>query len=307
MNHGCEFFEELIFSMPDAGLTDAEADELRAHLRACPDCRRLFHAFADVTEILQSDTAEAPAGLAEGAMARIRAYEKLRTDASVEARERTRTPVSETAPEAEDMPISIRRAKSRGRASRRWVPIAAAACLVVVIGGAAAVSGLFGPKGSSGAAQESIVMEAAAEVPAPMAEEVPAMDGAPLQAEPAAAAEAPAAGIETEEAETAVADMEMTADAAAKSPVRANYTWEDPAQVPEGREADFEKLIRSAAADGELSLEDFHLTAAVEYHGVIYEFLTDDDEALLLWQDAAESTYPVLSPGTVADLWDIIG
>ena len=35
---------------------------------------------------------------------------------------------------------------------------------------------------------------------------------------------------------------------------------------------------------------------------MIYEFLTDDAEDILLWQDAAEGV-PIQSPGTVDDLW----
>ena len=85
------------------------------------------------------------------------------------------------------------------------------------------------------------------------------------------------------------------------------YTWEDPAQVPEGREEDFKALLGAADMPAGLTEEDFQLFTAVEFHGVIYEFLQDETETAMLWRDAAESTYALPSPGTPAELWDIIG
>ena len=101
----------------------------------------------------------------------------------------------------------------------------------------------------------------------------------------------------------AVAD-EAETSAAARG---AEYTWENPAQVPEGREEDFQALIGAADMPEGLVEEDFQLFAAVEFHGVIYEFLQDETGTAMLWRDAAESAYPVPIAGTPADLWDIIG
>lgn len=324
MSADCGYYENLIFALPDEGLTDDEAAQLREHLKICPDCRRLFTAFRDAAGVLKNDQMEAPAALREGVMARVLAYEKVRGETAPETEVKTagesipQADETAAAPEAEPISLEeVRREKRKGGKARRWIPVAAAACLVAVIGAGGAVMGLFSPKH---AASEAAVLE---EAPVALSEQFALADGA---AEPeaamkseAAAEEAPAefaAPMPLPEEEIPMADMaeEDTAaggtDAAlfaARNAGHPVYTWEDPAQVPEGREADFQALLGAADMPEGLAEEDFQLFAAVEFHGVIYEFLQDETETAMLWRDAAESTYALPSPGTPADLWDIIG
>ena len=323
MSADCGYYENLIFSLPDEGLTDSEAARLREHLQTCPDCRRLFSAFRDAAGVLRNDQAEAPAALQEGVMSRILAYEKVRGETAPETEVKTAgtsaPQAGETAAAPEAEPISleeVRKEKRSSRKARRWIPVAAAACLVAVIGAGGAVMGLFGPKH---AASETVVLE---EAPAVLSEEFALADGAAapeaaMKSE-AAAEEAPAefaAPMPLPEEEMPMADMAEEEAAggtdaalfAARNTGHPVYTWEDPAQVPEGREADFQALLGAADMPAGLTEEDFQLFTAVEFHGVIYEFLQDETETTMLWRDAAESTYALPSPGTPADLWDIIG
>lgn len=116
-------------------------------------------------------------------------------------------------------------------------------------------------------------------------------------------AEAAPEAMEPEEAFDVTADMSAAAYAADSG---AAYTRENPAYVPEGQEDAFEALLSDARwPEGEPEAA-WHVIAAVEHHGVIYEFLTDDGQNYLLWQDAAEGL-PVHSPGTVEDLWSVLG
>ena len=93
------------------------------------------------------------------------------------------------------------------------------------------------------------------------------------------------------------------AEAEASHPL---YTWENPASVPEWKEMEFVALLRTDRQESDISEAELTPLAAVEYHGVIYEFLTDSDESVLYWKDAAEGAMLNLSPGTAADLWSII-
>lgn len=282
MSRSCDSFQALIFRLPDGDLTADEKTALQAHLRACPDCKAAYDAFADVFSVLRDDMTEAPAALAAGVMDRIRAAEA---------------------------PGELRAARSGARSSRRrWSGLAVAACLVLIVGGGvyAALKGL-GPMGASSDASqaESIVLEDAA-AEAEEAAEAPAAMAAPEPFPADGAAEKPA------EAEDAAEEFSLTAAADTADEDRALagnggplYTWENPAQVPAGREAAFEALI-AAGGDRGTASEGLELIAAVEYRGVIYEFLTDGDGALY-WQDAAESVEPILSPGSAAALWEILG
>lgn len=73
----CDRYWELISAQLDGGLAPEEAEELEAHLAACPACRAeqsrlaaIQIAFGDLEEV------EAPEGFAQGVMERIRAEEK---------------------------------------------------------------------------------------------------------------------------------------------------------------------------------------------------------------------------------------
>lgn len=106
----CEKYQELISRMIDFELSEAEAVELKAHVASCPDCRRLYAAFASVSDTIRNDLVEPPTALKKRVMAAV-------TDAPEKV-------------------ISIRR---RGRL------IALAACLALVIAGSASL-GLFSRK-----------------------------------------------------------------------------------------------------------------------------------------------------------------
>ncbi len=130
---GCERYEELICALAGGDLAPDREAELRAHMAGCEDCRRLYEAVMAASQVLREDMAEPPAALAEGVMARVAAYEAERAEA------RPVRPVKKL---------------------RRWMPLAAAACLAVVIAGAA-LPRLMGRKGASGAAADAAAPEAA--------------------------------------------------------------------------------------------------------------------------------------------------
>ena len=41
---GCDKFQDLMCAMPDGELSAGEREALRAHLRTCADCRRMYAA-----------------------------------------------------------------------------------------------------------------------------------------------------------------------------------------------------------------------------------------------------------------------
>lgn len=47
---GCEEYQEMISSMLDGELSQAEKHELRAHLESCPRCRAMYSAFSSLSE-----------------------------------------------------------------------------------------------------------------------------------------------------------------------------------------------------------------------------------------------------------------
>ena len=269
MREDCAYFRALIERSAEESLTETESAALSAHLAVCSECRALQSGYAAIRDALRADI-EPPAALSETVMHRVRAY------GAVPQPRRTNLP--------------------RRRA------LAAAACLVLLagIGAFSLLRGRMG--GFSAAAQtESIAMDMAAPVQARSADTAPA--GGPELPE-----SVPAPAAEPEEAFDDIAEMAMdsAADMGAAASSAAVYTIENPAYVPEGREDAFRSLLSDARwPDGEPEAE-WHAIAAVEYRGVIYEFLTDDGENYLLWRDAAEGL-PVHSPGTVAELWAVLG
>lgn len=284
MNRDCGYYERLMGRMADGRLSAAEARALETHLRACPECERLYGAYAAQT-LLREDTAEAPEALARDVMARIRA--------------------GESGP----VPVPAER-----RHARRWVSLAAAACLALIIAGTA-LAALRG-RLSVGTDMTEAVYEAAARDAAPA--EAPmegydnGADGVPFADEAESAAEEPAAGEaamaaipESAEKADAVygAAEEANDEAAGRAAVSAAEAATAPSYVPAGREADFEALITGggpAEADG----ETLRVLAAVEYDGVLYEFLTDESETALFWRKPGGEL--TCSPGAPADLRDIL-
>lgn len=290
MSANCEYYQSLMSRMLDGDLTAAEAEALREHIRTCPRCRDCGGAFSAMAHALRDETAEPPASFSQNIMARI-----LPAHAPLQAEPGTPFPRAGGA-EARPYPARHR---------RPWAGAAIAACLVLIIGSAAIYAG----RGMFSAQSAGPVYEAAAEeamdAAAPM-EAAQEYDGGNGRMAATPAGDAPmeegilgeeAAMPDPAEAPMAAAGAESLADTAAQA-----YTWEHPAYVPAGREADFEALIADA---GDMPEADFRVIAAVEYHGVIYEFLTDEKEQYLLWQDAAEGL-PVHSPGSIQALWDIL-
>ena len=275
MSMNCADYSDLILRLPDADLTPDEAVLLRQHLKVCPNCRRVFRAVENVANDLL-ETEEPPAILAENVMSRIR-FHGVKEEA-----------------------VNVRSNANKGQkvrkkhARRRFGKVLAiAACFAIILGGGGylATRLLGAIDAANSAKSEAVVLEephtlmnAAAEIPAPEAAE------AEFAADAGGADFAPA-----EEADST--------QAAVRHP---EYTWEHPALVPEGREADFEALIQDAGWPDGVPQTDWKVFAAVEYQGVIYEFLTDPAEEYLLWRDAAETVVAIHSPGTVDALWAVI-
>lgn len=288
MSANCEYYQELMSCMLDGDLMKAETDALREHIKTCRECRKLCAAFSSMTLSLRDELEEPPSSFAEGVMNRIHTYEAQK------ALEEGETPAAE--------PVSIAAAPHRSHARKktaRWQPTLIAACLVLVIGGigvtvlngvgksadsAAEVPGSYNRTTADTAAAESAVMGEAPEAEfyaaAPMETAAPA-----AMSEPMAMAE--------DAMETGAADEETT--------VSAGNGLSNPAFVPDGYEDAFEALLSDAGQRPEVNL---HTIYAVERNGVIYEFLTDENEEYLFWRDAAEG-FPILSPASVTDLWKI--
>ncbi|MGM9615388.1 MAG: zf-HC2 domain-containing protein [Oscillospiraceae bacterium] len=256
MSQECEYFEELILRVPDGDLTDAEAAELQTHLRACPECRRLFKALRSVSGALSDASAEPPADFADGVMERIFAQP---------------TPAS-----------SPRRKKAKP--NRRWRSLSVAACLVLIAGVAVFGASRLRNAGRGSDADESVVLErsmaAVTEESAPAEAPMPepaaySLNDAPMLAD---AYEEPIAGAT--EADSAAANADPLA----------------PMQVPAGREAEFEAIITDSHEEPNFTTASWDVIAYVEYKGIVYEFLTDAEGQSLLWRDAAEGVYPIVSP-----------
>ncbi len=108
----CEYYEELMARLVDEPLSPEEERDLRAHLRTCPDCARLFRAFSAMTTALREEPmAEPPARLVRGVMEQIAAE------------------TEDTAPR--------RARKGSVRSLRSWIGLGAAACLVLAAVGSA--------------------------------------------------------------------------------------------------------------------------------------------------------------------------
>lgn len=284
MSANCEYFEGLMSRMLDGDLHPAETDALREHIRGCKSCRTLCAAFSGMTLSLRDDLVDPPVSAADTVMSRIRAYE-------AEKALETDDPVPETSP----LP---RRTEKKASAPRRprWVPTAVAACLVLVMGvGALSLRG--GKTASEAAMQNESAMfsrAGGAQVYAENGTE----EAAPAEAESDGAVMMMAAGTIADVTADTAADV--AADAAATD--LSGYTLSAPAAVPAGRESDFEALLSDA---GTMGAGPFHVVCYVEYRGVIYEFMTDESETLLLWRDAAEG-FPAQSQSDLAALTDIL-
>lgn len=168
-------------------------------------------------------------------------------------------------------PASGRRKKS---SAHRFVPIAAAAGLIV-IAAAVGIPRLAGRSAADTSAVLEYSIESAADEAAPAAAEGARMSGSTTAAEPE----------EDIEYEETTAETNDSATLETK-------------QVPAGRESDFEAIITDSHQSPDISTASWTVIAYVEYKGVVYEFLSDADGQSLLWRDAAEGVYPIVSPQT---------
>ena len=308
MSQRCEYYQELISACLDRELSEAEASALRSHLRTCAECRALMASFASLSELMDMDAAEPPAALAEGVMERIRAWEQSRT----EQPERT---------ESVPGPVPISRARGARKTSRLRTSLVAAACAVLVLGGAWYGLNHAGGGSASRLQEESVTLEAPMTESAPFEEAEEQEEAPPAGGVFAAAAEDGMPATGNGRPEPAERPQEVEEDAAfeagtaerrfQESGVTAagsapQYTWQSPALVPAGREAEFSALIAAAPWPDGVSAEELQVIAAVEYRGIIYEFLTPEDGDILFWKDAAESVDPIPASGTPDTLWSII-
>lgn len=72
----CDRYWELLSARLDGALSEAEEQELEAHLASCPDCRALLEELKELRESFDAlGEEEAPEGFAQGVMDRIRASE----------------------------------------------------------------------------------------------------------------------------------------------------------------------------------------------------------------------------------------
>ena len=285
MSMNCADYTDLILRLSDGELGENDTELLRAHLARCPNCRREFRAMKNVMDHLGT-LEEAPEYIAENVMARIR-IQGMKEDA-----------------------VNVRSNATSGKATRKkharrrvGKVLAIAACFAIFLGGGSYLaSHLLNAIDSagSGASQSAVLEEphtvANAAAEAPMAAEAAAQDSG---ADSFPAEEA----LEAEPAAEAM-DSSFSSNAAARGMV---YTRDNPAQVPAGREEDFEALIQDVGWPNGVPETSWEVFAAVEHQGVIYEFLTDPDGEYLLWRDAAETVVAIHSPGSVEDVWNIIG
>lgn len=119
--NNCEKYQEMISSMLDGELSDAQQSELSRHLSVCPRCRRMYSAFSALSSAAAEDTVPVPADLHESIMSAVRS--------------------------------SASAASRRGLIVRLRPYAAAAACLIVIAAGAICLRGGFASSANvSGAA-----------------------------------------------------------------------------------------------------------------------------------------------------------
>ena len=76
----CEYYEELISRSLDDALNVEERKELAVHLASCPSCSQMRQLMADISQMMEEDTEELPAGLHENIMAGIRRSEMIKAN-----------------------------------------------------------------------------------------------------------------------------------------------------------------------------------------------------------------------------------
>lgn len=268
MTNRCEFYEDLLLRLPDRDLSDEDADALQEHLRTCAECRNLFRAMKAVNSSLSRGQEDPPETFTDNVMSRILSDRMTSNAQDFAAR------------------------RSQATKKRRWRRIAVAACLVLVIGGASAAAAKLLNAGKNAAISAAPVEESVTLDLGAARESTPASDADNGTEIPAPA---PAEGAVAQEAAAEEAVLDAAAMAVLGSPT-------EPAQVPAGREAEFEAILTDSGEEASMTTAAWNVIAYVEYRGVIYEFLADDAGQSLLWRDAAEGVFPIVSPKSPSDL-----
>lgn len=176
----CEAYQEYFSAMLDGELSEEAAQALRVHVENCPDCRAACTAFTFIENALPDAFPEVPAGLHEHILGGVRQA------------------VSRQTPRETNTP---RQTGRRSSLRRIRAAVIAAACLVLVITGAAALSGRFFRMGRSdggsnaslsgssqaadaGGVENGVAFDTTAETEEETADEAPAA-GAPAADAPA--------------------------------------------------------------------------------------------------------------------------
>lgn len=79
----CQEYLELISCMVDSELDDEQQARLCTHISQCPSCKKVYDAFAFISQDLSTDFAEPPELLAKGIMFKISCGQKKKTKHSV--------------------------------------------------------------------------------------------------------------------------------------------------------------------------------------------------------------------------------
>ena len=279
-----EYYQELMSRLLDEGLTAKEERELKEHLRACPDCARLFSAFSAVTVSLREDMAEPPAALSKGIMDRIAADKEERPKV-----------IHVQRPELE------RQRPKRRRQKRGWTGIAAAACLVLVIGGGA--FWFLRDKKTlplDNAAPEAAMMRAADNVAvagAGEAEDMP--EAASVEADAAKDAAMPM----TAEAAMATPAPSPTATPAPEPLTVMDVARRDVGTISVDNIPAFTALLEGGEVIGGAQ-GDWQFLFSVTYGDREISFATDENEKRLVWWDG--NTPVTAAHGSLETLRDMI-
>ena len=182
----CEYYEELISRSLDDALNVEERKELAVHLASCPSCSQMRQLMADISQMMEEDTEELPAGLHENIMAGIRRSEMIK------ANKTAGTPGKHFVPRKITITRPVRNL------------LATAACMALVIAAAVSVN-------PAGRAEGVIAARSMPEVTA--TQEPQAAAAAPVTVEPSATpVPAPASTVVPDE-KAAAADSIVTTPA----------------------------------------------------------------------------------------------
>ena len=182
----CEYYEELISRSLDDALNVEERKELAVHLASCPSCSQMRQLMADISQMMEEDTEELPAGLHENIMASIRRSEMIK------ANKTAGTPGKHFVPRKITITRPVRNL------------LATAACMALVIAAAVSVN-------PAGRAENVIAARSMPEVTA--TQEPQAAAAAPVTVEPSATPVPAPASTAVPDEKAAAADSIVTTPA----------------------------------------------------------------------------------------------